>query len=102
MATVLHTTLAGVFGPEPPVPVRETVRHGGPAHELIEASRGAQMLIVGSRGHGGFTGLLLGSVSSSCAAHAHCPVLIIHGDTPPPPRPEVILGDLAGTAGMAG
>jgi nucleotide-binding universal stress UspA family protein len=102
IATSVHTTLAEVFGPEPPVPVGETVRRGGPAHELIEASRGAQMLIVGSRGHGGFTGLLLGSVSAACAAHAHCPVLIIHGDNPPPPRSEVIPGDLAGTAGIAG
>jgi len=42
------------------------------------------MLVVGSRGHGGFTGLLLGSVSSNVAEHAPCPVLIIHGDQPPP------------------
>jgi len=40
------------------------------------------MLMVGSRGHGGFTGLLLGSVSARCAELATCPVLIVHGDQP--------------------
>jgi nucleotide-binding universal stress UspA family protein len=84
-AAHLHTTLEEVLGSQPPVPVRETVRRGSAARELVEASQGAELLVVGSRGHGGFSGLLLGSVSSACAEHAHCPVLIIHGDTPPPP-----------------
>jgi len=49
----------------------------GPAAEvLIEAGRGADLLVVGSRGHGGFVGLLLGSVSQKCAQHPPCPVLI--------------------------
>jgi nucleotide-binding universal stress UspA family protein len=49
----------------------------GPAAQvLLEAGRGADLLVVGSRGHGGFVGLLLGSVSQQCAQHPPCPVLI--------------------------
>src|ERR1700691_2597817 len=83
--TELHATVAEVLGAEPAAPVREVVLHGGAAVQLVEASKGAQLLVVGSRGRGGFRELPLGSVSAACAAHAHCPVLIIRGDTPVPP-----------------
>jgi nucleotide-binding universal stress UspA family protein len=65
-------------GADIPARLTKTVKEGQPAQVLIEASKGAGMLIVGSRGHGGFAGLLLGSVSSVCAAHSSCPVLIMH------------------------
>lgn len=50
---------------------------GSPAYALIDAAKGAAMLVVGSRGHGGFMGLLLGSVSSACVHHAHCPIVVV-------------------------
>jgi nucleotide-binding universal stress UspA family protein len=56
----------------------QTVIQGPPARVMIEQSAQASMLVLGSRGHGGFTGLLLGSVSAACAEHAQCPVLIMH------------------------
>jgi nucleotide-binding universal stress UspA family protein len=71
--------LVSAFGSEPPQGlVRRTVM-GHAAYVLIEESRSADLLVVGSRGHGGFAGLLLGSVSSACAEHAKCPVVVIHG-----------------------
>jgi nucleotide-binding universal stress UspA family protein len=59
------------------VQVERQAVEGHPADVLVEAARGAELLVVGSRGRGGFTGLLLGSVSQACAHHASCPVVIV-------------------------
>ncbi len=67
-----------------PAGVNLVVCEGDAATILIQKAQQALMLIVGSRGHGGFAGLLLGSVSTKCAEHAACPVLVIHGNQPPP------------------
>jgi nucleotide-binding universal stress UspA family protein len=58
--------------------VERRVSEGAPATVLVDESREADLLVVGSRGHGGFAGLLLGSVSQQCAHHAACPVVIVH------------------------
>jgi nucleotide-binding universal stress UspA family protein len=76
---ILSTAIDQAFGDTPPAKLTRTTLQGFPARVLIEESARASMLVLGSRGHGGFAGLLLGSVSAACAQHAHCPVLVVHG-----------------------
>ncbi|MFD6313325.1 universal stress protein [Streptomyces nigra] len=73
----LTTAVEETVGPRPPVEVRTEVRYGAPAGVLVDASRDATLLVVGSRGRGGFAGLLLGSVAQHCAQHAACPVVVV-------------------------
>ncbi len=60
--------------------VTERVASGHPAAVLLAAADGADLLVVGSRGHGSFADALLGSVGQYCVHHAHCPVLVIRGE----------------------
>ena len=67
-----------VFGPDRPADLIVRAVQGTAGHVLVDESRGALLVVVGSRGIGGFMGLLLGSVSQHVAEHATCPVLVIH------------------------
>ena len=60
-----------------PVRITRETKHGHSAQVLLDAAEGAELLVVGSRGHGSFYGALLGSVSQRCAQHARCPVVIV-------------------------
>ncbi|MEU4570336.1 universal stress protein [Micromonospora sp. NPDC023956] len=74
---VLTDALAGLPERYPQVPVTPQVVHARPGPALTEASRQAQLLVVGARGRGELTGLLLGSVSQSVLHHSHCPVAVV-------------------------
>jgi len=69
--------ITDVLGENPPVLVQPVVKQGVAAKVLIEQSAEADLLVVGTRGHGGFRGLVLGSVSQHVAAYAHCPVTVV-------------------------
>ena len=74
---LLERIVSEMLGNEPEMTVERVVVGGSAPRVLIEAAEGAELLVVGSRGHGGFAGLLLGSVSQQCAHHAPCPIVII-------------------------
>jgi nucleotide-binding universal stress UspA family protein len=80
LQAVEYVSLRGAVAPwrdkHPDVPVETVLRCGDPAEVLVAMSAQARLVVVGTRGHGGFTGLLLGSVGQKLMYHAHCPVLI--------------------------
>ena len=76
---VLADAISSTLDPGSDVRVRSHVVEGNAAQALIDASDGAELLVVGSRGHGGFTEALLGSVSQHCVHFARCPVVVIRG-----------------------
>lgn len=73
----LKESVVEVVGDTTDVEIERVVLQGAAAKILIDESERAELLVVGSRGHGGFAGLLLGSVGQQCAHHAHCPVVIV-------------------------
>jgi nucleotide-binding universal stress UspA family protein len=80
---LLEHSLAEVFGAKLPDGVSAELRQGPASIVLIEAAKQADLLIVGSRGHGGLVGAILGSVSTAVVHHAPCPVLVVrHPHTP--------------------
>ncbi len=80
---LLAEIMAGWSAKFADVPVELRPVHGmNPSHELIEASRDAGLVVVGSRGRGGFTGLLLGSVGRDLVGHALSPVAVVHPERP--------------------
>jgi nucleotide-binding universal stress UspA family protein len=74
---LLSEALSGYHDEHPDVTVTVRVLHARPAPTLIEMSRTARVMVVGTRGRGGFTGLLLGSVSQQLLHHSECPVLVV-------------------------
>jgi len=73
----LDAALQDVLGTSPHVSVTPQLVSGHPTPVLIEASRHAGLLVVGRSGHGGFAGMVIGSVSQHCVSHAACPVVVV-------------------------
>jgi nucleotide-binding universal stress UspA family protein len=78
---LLSSIVTEVAGESPEVEIELAAVEGAPGSVLVEQAKGADLLVVGSRGHGGFVGLLLGSVSQQCANHSPCPVLIVRSES---------------------
>jgi nucleotide-binding universal stress UspA family protein len=81
---VCAAAVASAFDDAPPAGLEIATVEGSAARVLVGESRNASMVVLGSRGGGGFEGLLLGGVSATVAEHARCPVLVAHGTDLPP------------------
>jgi nucleotide-binding universal stress UspA family protein len=77
MQETLDKALTDVFGTATPDNIDTKVAYGHPAMVLVNESEGADLLVVGNRGHGAFHGMLLGSVSIHCVTNATCPVVVV-------------------------
>lgn len=73
----LEPVLASLRDQYPHVVLSHQIVEGHPAPVLVSASKGAELLVVGNRGHGEFVGMLIGSTSAYCVANAHCPVVVV-------------------------
>lgn len=81
MQQTLDAAVSQVFGTATPENVDTKVAYGHPAMVLVTEAEGADLLVVGNRGHGAFHGMLLGSVSIHCVTTAPCPVVVIRGSS---------------------
>ena len=79
-ADQLNASLKQTLGDAPTIPVETSVVEGQSAPVLLDAASHANLLVVGSHGHGRFAGMLMGSVSTHCAEHSPCPVVVVRGD----------------------
>ncbi|SIN43892.1 universal stress protein [Micromonospora cremea] len=94
---MLERTAADLTDRWPGLSVEVRQIAGGPGATMVEESRRAELVVVGSRGLGGFAGLLLGSVGAQVAAHAHCPVLVVRPDEQPIPVDAPVLVGVDGS-----
>ncbi|HEY6748791.1 MAG TPA: universal stress protein [Mycobacteriales bacterium] len=81
-ARIVEEAVAAIRAEVPGLEVHGALGYGRPARMLLEVSDAAGMIVVGARAEGGFPGLLVGSVSAQVAAHARCPVAVIHPGSP--------------------
>lgn len=79
MRRALDKAIAEVYPGQVPAQVEAQLGFGHPARVLIDMSKDADLLVVGGSGHGGFSGMLLGSVSNHCLTGAFCPVTVVRG-----------------------
>lgn len=86
---------AAVLAEHPGLEIATAAREWSPVTALVQESRHAELVVLGSRGLGGFTGLLVGSTAVAVAAHARCPIVVVRGRTPhdaPPRTGPVVVG----------
>lgn len=74
----LQTAINRVVPASASVPVSVVLRQSSPTVALLEEAEGADLLVLGTRGHSELAEMLLGSVSMRCVAHARCPVVVVH------------------------
>ena len=89
---LIDTVIGKIKDQHPEIVVTGEVSELSAPQTMVTLSRDARLVVTGTRGHGGFAGLLLGSVSLKLAVHSHCPAVVVRGEEPGEPLNEVVLG----------